>query len=591
MVRQSLRVFILPLGAAALLAQSAAPPARAQAGAAVSARLVVVNGAIYTVDPARSWASALVVVGDRITYIGDDTSARRFVQAGTRVVDLGGRMLIPAFQDSHVHPAFVPNPANDLDLVGITDRAELLARIRQFAQSHRDRPWITGSGWSEAAFLPSGQPTRELLDAAVPDRPAFLEDDSGHEGWANSRALAAAHIGAHTPDPLNGRIERTSSGRPTGVLQEYAMDLVTTAVPKPTDRELQENLQVALANMTRLGFTAIEDADATPAVADAYRALEQRGELRMRVNLCQEFDAGKPDSEQIERFLARRVSLKGPRLRANCVKMFMDGAYGSHTVALLEPYSDDSARWGRGKLFVAPERLAELVSRLDAAGMQVHMHTQGDGAVHAALDAFAEAQRRNGLSDNRHTLAHLCLISPDDIARFRSLHVIANMTPVWSVPDPWETVFAPRMFGPERVKRLYPARELLEAGAVVVWGSDWPVTGVSPLDGLETAVTHRYPGGVDPAGKEDAPLVPDEKVTLAQAIAAYTAAGAFLLHDEADRGTLGPGKLADFVVLDRNLFETPVLAIHTARVDMTVLGGDIVYERAEAGGAASRAPD
>lgn len=592
MVRQSLRPFLLPLAAAALLAPSAAPPARAQAGAAAPARLVVVNGAIYTVDPARSWASALVVVGDRITYVGDETGARRFVQPGTRVVDLGGRMVIPAFQDSHVHPAFVPNPANGLDLHGITDRADLLARIRQFAESHRDRPWITGSGWSEAAFLPSGQPSRELLDAAVPDRPAFLENDSGHEGWANSRALAAAHIGAHTPDPLDGRIERTSSGTPTGVLQEYAMDLVTTVVPKPSDRELQENLKVALASMTRLGFTALEDADATPAVADAYRALDQHGELRMRVNLCQEFDPAQPDTEQLERFLARRASLKGPRLRANCVKIFMDGAYGSHTVALLDPYSDDSARWGRGKLFVAPERLAELVSRLDAAGLQVHMHTQGDGAVHAALDAFAEAKRRNGLSDNRHTLAHLCLIAPDDIARFRSLHVIANMTPLWSVPDSWETVFAPRMFGRERVMRLYPARELLEAGAVVVWGSDWPVTGVSPLDGLETAVTHRYPGGVDPAGKEDAPLVPNERVTLAQAIAAYTAAGAFLLHDEADRGTLGPGKLADFVVLDRNLFEAPVLAIHTTQVDMTVLGGDIVYERAEqSGGHAPRAPD
>ena len=358
------------------------------------------------------------------------------------------------------------------------------------------------------------------------------------------------------------------------------MDLVSAVMPKPSASELEENLQAALATMSRLGFTALEDADATPEVADAYRALEERGKLRMRVNLCQEFNPARADAEQIERFLARRAGLAGPRLRANCVKIFLDGAYGSHTVALLEPYSDDPARWGRGKPFVAPERLGELVSRLDAAGIQVHMHTQGDGAVHAALDAFAEARRRNGLSDNRHTLAHLCLIAPDDIARFRSLHVIANMTPLWSVADTWESEFAPRLFGPERVKRLYPARELLDAGAILVWGSDWPVTGVSPLDGLETAVTHRYPGGVGPGGKEDSALVPNESVTLAQAIAAYTAAGAFLLHDEAERGTLGAGKLADLVVLDRNLFETPTLAIHAAQVDMTVLGGDIVYERA-----------
>jgi predicted amidohydrolase YtcJ len=570
---------LLPLAAASVLALSDAPPARALTPAAPGADLVFVNGALYTVDPARSWASALVVTGGRIAYIGDDASARPFVQLGTRVVDLGGRMLLPAFQDSHVHPAYVPNPANELDLHGIKDRAELLARIRRFAQTHRDRPWITGSGWTEAAFLPSGQPSREFLDAAVPDRPAFLKNDSGHEGWANSRALAAAHIGPGTPDPLNGRIERTPSGTSTGVLQESAMDLVIAVMPPASPSEIENNLQVALARMTRLGFAALEDADATPVIAAAYRALEQRGKLRLRVNLCQEFDPAKPDAEQLEKFLAQRAALQGRRLRANCVKIFMDGAYGSHTVALLEPYSDDPERWGRGKLFVSPERLAVLVSRLDAEGLQVHMHAQGDGAVHAALDAFAEAQRRNGLNNNRHTLAHLCLIAQADIARFRSLHVIANMTPLWSIGDSWETVFAPRMFGPERVKRLYPARELLEAGAVVVWGSDWPVTGVSALDGLETAVTHRYPGGVDPAGKEDAPLVPAESVTLAQAITAYTAAGAFLLHDEVDRGTLGTGKLADLVVLDRNLFETPPLAIHTAQVDMTVLEGEIVYER------------
>lgn len=577
--RHALNPVLLPFVAIAVLALHVAPPALGLPPTASGAELVFVNGAIYTVDPARSWASALVVTGGHIAYIGDDNSARRFVQAGTRVVNLGGRMLLPAFQDSHVHPAIVPNPATGLDLHGIKDRAELLARIRLFAQSHRVRSWITGSGWTESAFLPSGQPSRELLDAAVPDRPAFLENDSGHEGWANSRALAAAHIGPGTPDPLNGRIERTPSGKPTGVLQESAIGLVTAALPPATPEELENNLQVALARMTQFGFTALEDADATPGIVDAYRGLEKRGVLRMRVNLCQEFDPAKPDAEQLERFIAQRTALQGRQLRANCVKIYMDGAYGSHTVALLEPYSDDPERWGRGKLFVSSARLAELVSRLDAEGLQVHMHVQGDGAVHAALNAFAEARRRNGLSDNRHTLAHLCLIAQADIARFRSLHVIANMTPLWSVGDEWETVFAPRMFGSERVKRLYPARELLDAGAVVVWGSDWPVTGVSALDGLETAVTHRYPGGVDPDGKEDAPLVPAESVTLAQAITAYTAAGAFLLHDEVERGTLGTGKIADLVVLDRNLFETPPLEIHTARVDMTVLEGEIVYER------------
>ena len=551
----------------------------ATSGAAPPADLVFINGAVYTVDAARSWATALAVTGDRISYVGTDAGARELVGPRTRLIDLDHRMLLPGFQDSHVHPADAPNPANTLDLQGLIQREQVLERIRQFARAHPERAWILGQGWDESAFLPSGQPSREMLDAVVPDRPAFLVDNSGHEGWANSRALAAAHITAATPDPLNGRIERNAQGEPTGALQEEAQELVRSVVPPPTPEERVVNLSAALEQMARLGITALEDAAADADIQRAYQTLDRAGKLRQRVCLCQLYRPRKDDDAQIREFEAQRTALAGRRLKAGCVKIFLDGAYGSHTVVLLQPYSDEPGRFGSGKLFVEAERLNRLVTRLDAAGFQVHMHAIGDGAVHAGLEAFAAARRENGFRDNRDTLAHLALIADADVARFRALGVVANMTPLWSLDDPWETIFAPRLFGSERFGELYRTRTLLEAGVVLVWGSDWPVTGVSPLEGLETAITHRYPGGRDLKGQQDHAWKPEERVSLEQAIVAYTSAGAYLLHDERSRGSLEAGKAADLAVLGRNMFETPPLAIHSVAVDMTIVAGEVIFER------------
>ena len=565
-----LRLLACALGFTAATSGAAPPP---------PANLVFINAEIYTVDAARSWASALAVSGDHISYVGTDAGVRELVGPHTRVIDLNHRMLLPGFQDSHVHPADAPNPANALDLHGLLKREQVLERIRQFARTHPERPWIVGQGWDEAAFLPSGQPTRQMLDAVVPDRPAFLVDNSGHEAWANSRALAAAHVTAATSDPLNGRIERDPRGEPTGALQEEAQELVYSVVPPPTAAERVADLSAALAEMARLGITALEDAAADADIQRAYQTLDRTGKLRQRVHLCQLYRPTEDDDAQIREFESQRSALAGQRLEASCVKIFLDGAYGSHTVVLLQPYSDEPGRFGKGKLFVDPERLNRLVTRLDAAGFQVHMHAIGDGAVHAGLDAFAAARRENGDRDNRDTLAHLGLIADADVTRFRALGVVANMTPLWSVDDPWETIFAPRLFGPERFGELYRTRTLLEAGVVLVWGSDWPVTGVSPLEGVETAITHRYPGGKDLKGQEDHAWKPEERVSLEQAIVAYTSAGAYLLHDERSRGSVEPGKAADLVVLGRNMFETPPLAIHSVPVDMTIVGGEVIFER------------
>jgi predicted amidohydrolase YtcJ len=570
--------WLAPLLLALVHGHGAAATIPALTAGAAPADLVFVNGAVYTVDAARSRATALAVRKGIILFVGGDRGARAFVGPRTQVIDLQQRTLLPGFQDSHSHPSLVINPANKLDLKGSADREAISEQVRRFALEHPQKSWVTGSGWDEAAFLPSGHPTREMLDALVPDRPAFLVNNSQHQAWANSRALAAAHITGSTPNPANGLIERDAAGNPTGSLQEAAMDLVRAVIPAPTPQERVEDLEHALRTMSALGITAILDAAARPDDKPAYATLEKNGRLPVRATLCQYFDPAADDEQSIRDFKLWKARLHSDRLKADCVKVVLDGSYGSHTVALFEPYLDEPA-FGLGKLFVEPARLRTLVTRLEADGFQMHVHAIGDRAVRTALDAIEAARRVNGPRDGRHTLAHLSLIAPADLPRFRQLGVVANMTPLWSRGDPWETVFAPRMFGAERAARLYQTRSLLDSGAMLVWGSDWPVTGVSPLEGLETAVTHRYPGGKDPSGADDHEWIPAERVNLEQAITAYTAAGAYLSHENAWRGSLQVGKAADLVVLDRDLFAAPALAIHEVQVDMTVLGGKVVYER------------
>lgn len=558
------------------LAEAASPAA---AGAAAPwADLVLIDGVVHTGDPQQTTAEAIAVTGERIAYVGTTAGARALIGPKTRVVELDGRAVLPGFQDSHVHPADIPDPQRLVDLHGLTRRDEILERIRSFAAAHPALPWIQGDGWDEVAFLPSGQPNRRELDAVVPDRPAYLTNNSGHEGWANSRALAAANIGRETPDPSNGRIEHDADGEPSGALQESAaMELVERVIPPPTAEDYQRTLTAALHTMNAQGITALEDAMTRPEIAAAYKALDASSRLPMRVHMCLAHRAEDPDEPQIRRFIAERRAFSGRRTKADCVKVFLDGAYGSHTVALLEPYAD-GLQYGRGEIFIAQQRLNRIVTSLDRLGFRVHFHAQGDGAVRAALDAVAAARHANGDHGPMHTIAHVNLVAAADLPRFRSLRVAANMSPLWSRQDPWERVFAPRLFGMARVGKLFPTRQLLENHALLVWGSDWPVTGVSPVEGLETAVTRRYAGGRDPEGKEDLPLNAAESLTLAEAIAAYTVNGAWLQGEAGERGTLTSGKLADFVVLDRDPYAVPVLAIHEARVELTVLGGAVVYE-------------
>lgn len=556
--------------------------------AARSADFVFMNGAVYTVDAARSWATAVAVRDGRIAFVGTEAEAKAFIGPATRVVDLHGGLLLPSFQDSHSHASHVPNPDSELDLEGLQDREKLFARIREFAAAHPRKAWIVGGGWDEAAFLPSGRPTRQMLDALVPDRPAFFINNSRHQAWVNSAALAAAGITRETPPPANGEIVHDAAGEPTGNLQETAMALVKRVMPPPTLSERAADLRAALAMMNGQGITAIVEAAADAETVAAYEELLRLGQLTTRVRLCQRLDQNDlDDAAQIRRFVAARARIaaadRDGTLDANCVKILLDGGYGSRSVALLKPYN--IAGLGAGKLFVEPERMNRLVTQLDALGFQVHVHAIGDRSVRTALDAVEVARKANPRRGQPHTLAHLSLVDLADAPRFRQLDVMPNMTPLWSRPDPWQTVFAVEMFGPERANTAYRTRSLAEDGAVLVWGSDWPVTGMATLDGIETAVTHRYPGGRDPAGNEDQPWNPDQRLSLDRTLAAYTAAGAALFGESARRGSIEVGKDADLVVLGRNLFETPPGAIHTVPVQLTLRRGRVLWEAKDFGGA------
>lgn len=552
-----------------------------QACAGEPADLVLSGGAVYTLDGARRWSSAIAVRAGTIAYVGNEDGVRAFVGEKTRVLPLQGRMLLPAFQDSHAHAALVPNPATQLELEGLQERAALLARIRAFARSRPAGAWITGGGWDEAAFLPSGRPTRQMLDAVVPDRPVFLINNSRHQAWVNSAALAAAGITRETPDPENGEIVRDAAGEPTGNLQETAMFLVRNVIPPPTLAERAADLRAALAQMQAQGITAMVEAAADPDTVAAYEELRRQGQLTMRVRLCQRLDPNDPDdAAQIRRFVAARERIRAAggdgALDADCVKILLDGGYGSRSVALLEPYHIPGL--GSGELFLPPERMNRLVTRLDALGFQVHVHAIGDRSVRTALDAVERARQTNPRRGQPHTLAHLSLVDPADLPRFRRLDVMPNMTPLWSRPDAWQTVFAVEMFGSERANSAYRTRSLVEDGAVLVWGSDWPVTGVSTLAGIETAITHRHSGGRDPKGEEDRAWNPAQRLALEQALVAYTGAGAALLGESARRGSIEVGKEADLVVLGKNLFEVPPGEIHRVPVERVLRRGQVVWE-------------
>ncbi|MCX6567893.1 MAG: amidohydrolase [Candidatus Aminicenantes bacterium] len=501
-MRFTKKTFPLAIVLAAVLAASCGggrPPQRAD--------LVLTNGAIYTMDPARPTATALAVAEGKVLYVGDDRGALRFRGGSTIIADLGGKMVLPAFQDSHIHLVTGGIELGLCDLNGLRTKEDIFEKIKAYAASNPDKPWVTGGGWDLPVF-PQANPRKEDLDALVPDRPAALSSADGHSAWVNSRALALAGVTKDTVDPAGGRIERDpGTGEPTGTLRESAAGLVEKLVPELAPEDYIKGLKAGLELANRLGIASIIEASAGPLILDSYAALDRSGELSVRVLASLHVDTDKGTAE-VERLIKLRDTYRGARLKSTAAKIFADGVMEPHTAALLEPYLDRPG--DRGTPLLEPEAFNALATALDAAGFQIHVHAIGDRAIRMSLDAFEAAGRANGFRDLRHHIAHLELIDPADIPRFKALGVTANFQPLWAYADPYITELTLPILGPGRSRWLYPIGSVARTGAVIAGGSDWSVSSMNPLEAIQVAMTRRGPD--DPPG--DA-WIPEEKVDAA----------------------------------------------------------------------------
>ncbi|MCZ4125024.1 amidohydrolase [Streptomyces sp. H39-S7] len=543
------------------------------------ADLVFTGGPALTTDPARSRATGVAVRGERIVAVGHD-EVRELIGPGTEVVDLAGRLLIPGFQDAHVHAVYAGVELGECDLTGTTSLAEYQRRIASYAAAHPEREWITGSGWSLESFE-GGVPTRHLIDAVVADRPVLLFNRDHHGAWANTRALELAGLTAATTDPTDGRIERETDGAPGGMLQEGAAGLVARLVPRTTAADRLAGLLRAQQVLHSLGITSWQDAilgvfNGQPDPSDAYLAAASDGTLTARVNGALWWDRAR-GAEQIAELVERRERLRAGRFRADSVKVMVDGITENFTAAMTAPYLDSCgcATANSGLSFVDPAALRDHVVELDALGFQVHFHALGDRAVREALDAVEAALTANGARDNRHHLAHLQVVHPDDVPRFARLGAIANLQPLWATHEPQMDELTIPFLGGELASWQYPFGDLLRAGATLAAGSDWPVSSPDPMLGIHVAVNRAA------HGEDRPPFLPEQRLDLGTALTAYTAGSAHVNHLD-DTGTIRVGALADLVVLDRDPFDGPPQDIGSATVALTYVGGERVHAAADA---------
>ena len=535
------------------------------------ADLVLRGGTVRTMDASAPVASAVAVREGRIVYVGDDAGTAALVGSRTEVVELGGRLLLPGFHDTHVHPLSGGLEQGDCDLNASASASEVAGQVSACAARTPEGAWVRGGGYQMTLF-PGGEPTKELLDSLVPDRPAYLTDATGHSAWVNSRAVALAGIGAQTPDPApDGVIVRAADGSPQGTLRESAMALVGRHMPPHSDAEMRAGLARALELAASLGITTLHEASADERTLGAYADAEREGRLTARVLVALAVDpAGGPG--QVGELTRLRTQYEGTLLRPVAAKIFLDGVIEGGTAALLEPYLDRAGWRGELRLEVGP--LAELVAALDSEGFKVHMHAIGDRAVRTALDALERQHERDGGSGPRHVLAHLQLIDPADVGRLAELGVVASFQPLWAQRDAYIIDLTEPRLGAERSSRLYPIERVRAAGAILAAGSDWPVTSMDALDAMEVAVTRRSPD----AAAGDA-WIPEERVTLDDILRAYTMGGALAADLERETGSIAVGKSADLVVLARDLYAIAAEEISEVRIDLTVLEGRVVFRR------------
>ena len=556
-----------------------------------SADTLVINARIYTVNSKQPWAEGLAIQKGMILAVGAAKDLQKYRGATTKVLDAKGHLVLPGFTDSHIH--FLDGALSLLrvNLSQAKTIPEVQKLVKEYADKNSAEPWVLGRGWQYPVFAPSGLPDKKYLDKILPDRPVYLEAFDGHTWWANRKALQIAGVTAKTPDPPNGKIVRDrATGEPTGAIQEDAADaVIRRAIPLPTRDEKLRALRAGLREANRVGLVRVHSAGGVNIGssdlenAALFDELRKSSELTVRMYLAYRLDPPTLTRKELAEIEAARQKYHDDWIAAGAVKFFLDGVVEGHTAAMLTPYSDDPKQIGA--LFWDPAEYKQAVERLDRGGFQVFTHAIGDRAVRLALDSYESAAKVNHTQDARHRVEHIETVAEEDIPQFGRVGVIASFQPLHAYPDDDTLNIWARNVGPERAQRAWAWHSIESAGGVLAFGSDWPVVTLNPWPGVQSALTRQTDEGNPPGG-----FVPKERISLEDAIQAYTLGAAIAGRREKTEGSIEPGRVADLIIISQDLFKIEPSDIGKTEVMLTMVGGTIVYQSphwAEAKSAAS----
>ena len=532
-----------------------------------AADLIVTNANVYTVDQSHPHAEAVAVIGAHIVAVGRVSEIDAWRGPDTKVIDAHGRLVLPGFNDAHVHFMMGGLQLDSVELKDAQSPQEFADRIAKFAARASKGEWITGGDWDEEKWNPPHLPTKELIDPLTPNTPVFVTRYDGHESLANSFVLKLAGVTKDTPDPPGGTIVRDAQGNPTGVLKDAAQNYVYKVMPPLTHERRLRAAKRALAYAAQLGVTSVQDMDPDLEDVAVYSELQEKGELTARM-----YEAPLIPYVDAQAKLGLRHAWGSDLLRLGALKAFADGSLGSTTAYFFQPYTD--APNTRGLLNEDMIPLSKMRDRLmkgDAAGLQICFHAIGDAAISTVLDLFTAVEKAHGPADRRWRIEHSQHVAPKDFDRYAQLHVIASVQPYHAIDD---GRWAERRIGPERIKTTYAFRTFLDHGVRLAFGTDWTVAPLNPMLTLYAAVTRRTLDDKNPDG-----WLPEQKLTLAEAIEAYTMGSAYAEFQDQVKGSITPGKLADIVIVSDDLFKMDPKNLRDAQVDVTILGGKVVWNR------------
>ncbi len=533
---------------------------------ALSPKMIIINGKVHTMDPRHPAAEAVAIYGNRIIAVGSSKDIKKLASSGTRTIDAKKQLVLPGFNDSHVHFLSGGFQLSSVDLRDADSQQEFAERIRRFAERVPSGRWITGGDWDHERWPNAPLPTKELIDRFTPDTPVFVSRLDGHMALANSLALKLAGVTRQTLDPPGGLIVRDKNGEPTGILKDAAMSFVWKVIPASSFEEKLAAARAATEHAARLGVTSVQDMSAGSDVG-IYQTLLDRGELKTRIYAVSPL----PAWERLAR-TGVRAHFGSDMLRIGGLKGFADGSLGSTTAFFYEPYRDAPNTRGLAGDEMFPEgAMLNRVRQADRAGLQIMIHAIGDQANDLILTLFEQVGRENGERDRRFRIEHAQHLRREDISRFARARVIASMQPYHAIDD---GRWAEKRIGKERAKTTYAFRSLLDAGATLAFGSDWTVAPLDPMLTIYAAVTRRTLDGKNSKG-----WIPEQKISVEETVRAYTAGSAFAEFQENVKGTISPGKLADVVILSRDIFRIEPKDIEKTAVVMTIVDGKVVFEK------------